>query len=166
MIKFSAGLAIIIFTFILGIYFYAQQNNMFETKSAGLEEALNKRKEGKDLQQRMRAIRARSMVAGDDQKFTVERLLDIGAPGMEWRFVGQPRQYGSNKALYRHTFRISGPATYTDSQEVLRKLVILPGFVPYRYCYACALVPKGTPPDQRNVQIEGYLYVYDPNTFY
>ncbi len=166
MIKFAVGLALIIFTAILGTYFYIEQSTLYETRQSGLEEALSRRDEGKDLQQRIRAIRARSMISGDDQKFTIERLLDIGAPGMEWRFVGQPRQFGNNRALYRHTARITGPATYAESQALLRKLVTLPGFVPYRYCYACSLPPRGTPEDQKMVQIEGYLYVYDPNTLY
>lgn len=166
MMKFTAGLAILLLAAIWGIYAYNQNSDMYAIKQAGLEEAQGRRDEGKNLQGRIRDIRKNSMVAGDDQKFTVERLLGIGAPRMEWKFVGQPRVYGNNKALYRHTFRIAGPATYAESQELMRKLATLPGFVPYRYCFGCALAPKGTPPNVKMVQVEGYLYVYDPNTFY
>jgi hypothetical protein len=166
MMRFAAGIAILLLTAIWGIYTYSQNSDLYQVKQAGYEDALTRREEGKNLQQRIRDIRKNSMVAGDDQKFTVERLLDIGAPRMEWKFVGQPRVYGANKALYRHTFRIAGPATYQDSQELMRKLATLPGFVPYRYCFGCALTPKGVPDNVKMVQVEGYLYVYDPNTFY
>lgn len=163
MIRFAAGLAIIFFTLIVGSYFVYQQKGIFESRQFALEDALSKRDEGKDLQKRIRDLRNRSMVAGDDQKFTIERRLDIGAPGMEWRFVGQPRLFGNNRALYRYTFRINGPATYDKAQALLRKLVTNPGYVPYRFCFACAQPPRGTAPNLRMVQIEGYLYVYDPN---
>lgn len=166
MMKFTAGLAILLLSFVWGIYSYTENRDLMQIKLAGLDDAVSKRDEGRNLQERIRNVRRTSMVAGDDQKFTVERLLDIGAPRMEWRFVGQPRQYGANKALYRHTFRIAGPATYTESQELMRRLATLPGFAPYKYCYGCALAPKGTPANTKMVQVEGYLYVYDPNTFY
>jgi hypothetical protein len=166
MIKFAAGLALLIMTFILGTWLWLDQSSQLEAKRAGLEEAMSKRDEGRNLTARIKKIRAQSMITGDDQKFTIERLLDIGAPGLEWRFVGQPRLTGGNRALYRHTWRIIGPASFSQSQELLRRLVTLPGFVPYRYCFACGLEPKGTPKNQRMVQIEGYLYVYDPNTLY
>lgn len=166
MMRFTLGIAIFIFTVILGIYQYMENVSLYETKQAGLDDALSRREEGKQLEERIRLIRRMSMVSGDDQKFTIERLLDIGAPGLEWKFVGTPRQFGNNKSLYRHTFRISGPATYAESQEVLRKLATLSGFIPYRYCFACGNPPKGIPTGMKMVQIEGYLYVYDPNTFY
>lgn len=163
MIRFALGLALIFFTLIVGTYFIYQQKDVFDARQFALEDALDKRTEGKALQKRIRELRNRSMVAGDDQKFTIERRLDIGAPGMEWRFIGQPRLFGNNRALYRYTFRIAGPATYDEAQELLRKLVTNPGYVPYRFCFACSQPPRGTPENLRVVQIEGYLYVYDPS---
>lgn len=163
MIRFAAGLALMVLALIIGSWKWFDQQGQYEAKMAGLEDATAKRDEGADLTQRVKRMRAQSMASGDDQKFTIERLLDIGTPGMEWRFVGQPRTTGGSRMLYRHTFRIIGPATFTQSQELMRRLVTLPGFVPYRYCYNCGLAPKGTPADQRMVQMEGYLYVYDPS---
>jgi hypothetical protein len=166
MMKFAIGLALAVFTLIFGGYTYWKQAALIEDKQVGIDEADSQREEAQDLQVRIKTVRRTSMVAGDDQKFTIERLLDIGAPGLEWRFIGTPRQYGNSRAFYRHTFRITGPTTYAESLEVLRKLVTLPGFTVYKYCYACSLPPKDTPATLQMVQIEGYLYVYDPATLY
>lgn len=166
MMKFAIGLAICLFTLLFGGYAYWNQTNLIKEKQFGIDDAGSQREEAQSLQTRIKVVRRTSMVAGDDQKFTVERLLDIGAPGLEWRFIGTPRYYGNNRAFYRHTFRISGPTTYGESLEVLRKLATLPGFAAYKYCYACSLPPKDTPTNLQMVQIEGYLYVYDPATLY
>lgn len=166
MIKFAAGLAIIVFAAILGIYRYSSLSSDFDARAAALDEAVNKRDEGKDLQQRIRVIRKISLVNEDAQKFNIERLLDIGAPRLEWKFIGQPLIRGNNKALSRYTFRIAGPATYAESQALLDRMKQLPGFVPYRYCFACTGTPRGTPEDLSMIQIEGYLYAYDAATLY
>lgn len=166
MMRFTLGLILLALTLIWGLYQHSANSDLLMIKQAGLDEATGQRAEGQSLQERIRVVRKMSMVAGDDQKFTIERLLDIGSPGLEFKFVGQPRVFGSNKALYRHTWRIAGPATYGDSQELVRKLATLPGFVPYKYCFGCALPPKDSAPNVKMVQVEGYLYVYDPNTFY
>lgn len=165
MMRFMLGASLLLLTVVWGIYTYTSNRDLYDIKLAGLEEAEQRRDEGKNLQARMKTIRTISMAVGDDQKFTIERRLGIGAPAMEFRFLGQPRVYGGNRALYRHSFRISGPATYADSQEVMRKLVTLPGYVPTKYCFGCALPPKNTPDNKKMVQIEGYLYVYDPASF-
>lgn len=166
MIRFAIGLTLVVCSLLIGGYMYWDQTKQIEDARYALIDAESRQDEAGQLQNRIRMARRTAMVSGDDQKFTIERLLDIGAPGLEWRFVGTPRQYGSNRALYRHTFRISGPTTYAESQEVMRKLATLPGFVPYKYCFACSVPPKDTPASLQMVQIEGYLYVYDPNTLY
>lgn len=163
MMRFTLGMAICCFAFIIGAYLYFENEDLLTVKTRGLRDVEEERDAGKNLQNRIRNIRKISMVQGDDQKFTIERLLDIGAPGMELRFVGQPRTSGSSRALYRHTFRIQGPTTYGDTLEVLQKMANLPGFTVYKYCFACSKPPKGTPEEYQMVQIEGYLYVYDPN---
>ncbi|PIZ31724.1 MAG: hypothetical protein COY40_01280 [Alphaproteobacteria bacterium CG_4_10_14_0_8_um_filter_53_9] len=166
MIRFAIGLTLLVCSILIGGYMFWDNTGKIERARYELEDTYSRQDDAGKLQQRIRTARRTAMVAGDDQKFTIERLLDIGAPGLEWRFVGTPRQYGSTRALYRHTFRIVGPTTYAESQEVMRKLVTLPGFVPYKYCFACTVAPKDTPPELQMVQIEGYLYVYDPNTLY
>lgn len=166
MIRFAAGLAIIVFTAILGIYKYLDISSDYNSRQAALYDALDKRDQGKNLQQRIREIRRISALNDDAKKLDIERLLNIGAPGLEWRFVGQPLTRGSNKALYRYTFRIAGPSTYNDSQDLMERMNQLPGFVTYRYCFACTEAPRGTAPGLSMVQIEGYYYAYDPATFY
>lgn len=166
MIRFSIGMAILVFTAILGIYRFSDLSGRYHDQTLALEEAEAKRTEGKDLSERIRLIRRLSVTTTDAQKFNIERMLDIGNPGMEWRFVGQPLVRGVNRSLYRYTFRISGPTTYAESQDLLQRMNQLPGFVPYRYCYACTQNPRGAPDNLRTVQIEGYLYAYDPNTLY
>ncbi|MCP5405450.1 MAG: hypothetical protein H6922_04420 [Pseudomonadaceae bacterium] len=166
MVRFMLGSAILLLTMVWGLYSHSSNSDLYQVRLAGLEEAETRRDEGKNLQQRIKVIRAISMAAGDDQKFNIERALKIGSPGLELRFIGQPRVYGGNRALIRHTFRISGPATYAESESLVRKLVTSAGYAPYKYCYGCGLPPKNTPPDKKMVQVEGYLYVYDPQTFY
>ena len=163
MMRFTIGLAVMVFTLIIGGYQYFENNSLLEAKKTGLRDVQQRLEEALSLQQRVKNIRKVSMLMGDDQKFTLERLLNIGAPGMELRFVGQPRYAGGNRALFRHTFRINGPATFEDSVKVLAQMATLPGFAPYKYCFACSNVPKGTPENLEMIQIEGYLYVYDAN---
>ncbi len=163
MMRFTLGLAIIVFTLIIGAYQYTQNGELLETKRHGLHEIESRLDDAILLQGRVKNVRKVSMTMGDDQKFTLERMLMIGAPGMELRFVGQPRYAGGNRALFRHTFRISGPASFMDSVNVLKQMTTLKGFAPYKYCYACTKTPKDTPKNLKMVQIEGYLYVYDPN---
>lgn len=166
MIRFAAGLAIIVFTAILGIYKYLDIRGDYDSRQSALYDALDKRDQGKNLQQRIREIRRISALNNDAKKLDVERLLNIGAPGLEWRVVGQPLTRGSNKALYRYTYRIAGPSTFTDSQNLMERMNQLPGFVIYRFCFACTEPPRGTSPNLSMVQIEGYLYAYDPDTLY
>lgn len=162
MIRFTIGLALLIFTIIIGSYMYMDNKNIIAAKKAGLRDIENQLAQARDLQKRIRNIRNISMEMGDDQKFTLERQLDIGAPGMELRFIGQPRYASGSRALFRHTFRINGPATFADSVSVMKKMARIPGFAPYKYCFDCINAPKGTPENQSMIQIEGYLYVYDP----
>jgi hypothetical protein len=166
MMRFTVGLGLLIITLIVGIYSYTDQLAQLDAKERGVAEALEKRDAGKNLQVRIRELRKSGLVAGEDQKFTIERLLNIGAPGLEWRFIGQPRPFASNRALYRHTFRITGAASYAQLNEVVRRLATLPGFAPYRACFGCGLPPKDAPEGAHSVQLEGYVYVYDPATFY
>lgn len=162
MIRFTLGLALLIFTLIIGFYVYLDNKSIIAAKQAGLRDIENQLVEAQNLQERIRNIRNISMGMGSDQKFTLERQLDIGAPGMEFRFIGQPRYASGSRALFRHTFRINGPATFTDSVNVLKKMAQIPGFAPYKYCFDCISAPKGTPERLSMIQIEGYLYVYDP----
>lgn len=166
MIRFAAGLAIIIFSGILGMYKYLDNAADYESRSIALEDALNKRDAGKDLQQRIRVIRKISVLNEDAQKFNIERMLDIGSPRLEWKFVGQPTVRGNNKSLFRYTFRVTGPATFAETNALIARMAQLPGFVPYRMCFACSATPRGTPTELSMVNIEGYLYAYDSATLY
>ena len=166
MIRFAAGIAILCFTLILGLYTYADRANLVDIKQRTLRETEQERENAKNLQNRIAGIRRLSIPQGDDQKFTLERLLNIGAPGLELRFIGQPRISSGNRSLYRHTFRISGPATFADALETTQRMSTLPGFAVYKFCYACTKKPRDVPAELEMVLIEGYLYVFDPNTLY
>jgi hypothetical protein len=166
MIPFVLGAALIVFSVLLGGYQYSQQSARYDELAAALREAESQRDTGRTLQQRIGTVRRTTVVATDAQKFTLERLLDIGAPGLEWRFVGQARTFGAQRELARYTFRISGPASFAETQLLLERMNRLPGMVVYRVCYACTPPPRGTPEDLKMAQVEGYLYAYDPNTLY
>jgi|GEM_PF-1766872 len=166
MIRFAAGLAIIVFSLILGIYRYLDNADTYDARAQALSDSLEKRDQGKNLQERIKVIRSISLENKSVQKYTLENMLDIKAPRMEWRTVGQPLVRGANRALYRYNFRISGPSTFAESQALMERMVKMPGFVPYSYCFACSSVPRGTEPGLNMVQIEGYLYAYDPDKLY
>ncbi len=161
MIRFTAGIALLIFSLLYGGYqFFSNRTTMNDLEMA-LQESLDKRDQGKDLQERLRSVRRISLVNEDAQKFNLERVLEIGAPRLEWRFQGQPMVRG-NRAMYRYSFRVSGPSSAEEVARVLAKMNTLPGFVPTRYCLNCSQAPRGTDPNLRMVIIEGFLYAYDP----
>lgn len=166
MIRFAIGAAIIVFTLIMGVYRYSDLSSRQQDLESAMIEAQDKRDQGRNLTTRIQDVRKTTFTTADAQKLTIEKMLDIGAPGMEWRFLGQALVRGDNKSLYRYTFRISGPSTYAVSQKLLERMNELPGFVPYRYCFACTQPPRGTPENLSMVQIEGYLYAHDKNTLY
>lgn len=161
MMRFTIGLALLVFTLIIGLYQYYDNSSLIEAKQRGLRNVEERLNDALTLQERVKNIRNVTMLQGDDQKFPLERALNIGEPGMEFRFVGQPRYAGSNRGLFRHTFRITGPATFEDTVKVLNTMAGIKGFAPYKYCIGCTAAPKGTPKGFEMVQIEGYLYVYD-----
>jgi hypothetical protein len=166
MIRFAVGLAIIIFSLILGIYKYFGNQSDLESRTYALQEALDKRDAGKDLQKRIAVIRKLGLEIKSIQKNELERLLDIPSPRIELRIVGQPLVRGNNKALARYVFRVSGAASYTEAYTILDRMSDYPGFVPYRFCFACSAPPRDAPPELSMLQIEGYIYAYDPDTLY
>lgn len=166
MVRFAAGLAIIIFAGILGIYKYFGNQSDYETRAFALEDALDKRDAGKDLQKRIAVVRKMGFEIKSIQKNELERLLDIPSPRVELRIVGQPLIRGNNKALARYVFRVTGPATFDETYTILNRMTNMPGFVPYRFCFACSAPPRGAPADLSMIQIEGYIYAYDPDTLY
>jgi hypothetical protein len=161
MIRFTIGIALMIFSLLYGGYQFFSNRSAMRDLELALQESLDKRDQGKDLQERLRAVRRISLVNEDAQKFNLERVLDIGAPRLEWRFQGQPMIRG-NRAMYRYSFRISGPSSAEEVARLLAKMNTLPGFVPTRYCLNCSQPPRGTDPNLRMVIIEGFLYAYDP----
>ncbi len=165
MIRFTIGASILMLSFIYGIYQYTTSSGAYQERETALLEALERRDEGKNLQQRIRDIRRMSVVNGDAQKFNLERILEIGAPRLEWRFQGQPLIRG-NRALFRYTFRVTGPSTAAEASTLLQRMNGLPGFVPTRYCFNCSQPPRGTDTSLRMVLVEGFLYAYDPGALF
>ena len=161
MIRFTAGIALLIFSLLYGGYqFFSNRTTMNDLQMA-LQESLDKRDQGKDLQERLRSVRRISLVNEDAPKFNLERVLEIGAPRLEWRFLCHPMIL-RNRAMYRYSFRVSGPSSAEEVARVLAKMNTLPGFVPTRYCLNCSQPPRGTDSSLRMVIIEGFLYAYDP----
>jgi hypothetical protein len=163
MLRFTLGTALLIFALLYGGYQYTANRGALADLDTALLESLDKRDQGKDLQQRIRGIRQLSIINEDAQKFNLERILEIGAPRLEWRFQGQPLVRG-NRALFRYSFRVTGPSTAAEATLLLERMTALPGFVPTRYCLNCSQAPRGMDAGLRMVLIEGYLYAYDPGT--
>lgn len=165
MMKFTIGLAIIAFTLIVGGYKYTENADLVAIKETGLRQVIGRKDAANKLLARYEEIKKKSIKTGDDQKFTIERTLNIGEGGLEFKFLGQSSNEDGD-ALYNHTFRISGPANFAELMRVTQQLSTLPGFSVYRVCYACDKPKKKQKlkDGQHMVTIEGYLYVYDPNT--
>lgn len=162
MMKFTLGLAIIAFTLIVGSYKFIENDELIAARKFGLKDAIARRDETRMLKAKVQSVKKIGMVEGKDQKFSIERMLDIGTPGLEFSFVGQGR--GANDAtIYRHSFRIEGPADFASTMRVLRDLSKSPGFVVNKICYACRTNRTPLPDGQVIIQIEGFLYVYNPN---
>ncbi len=45
----------------------------------------------------------------------------------------------------------------------MQTLPSLPGFVIYNLCFGCGATNEQLAEDQHMINIEGYLYAYDPN---
>lgn len=162
MMKFTLGLAIFAFTAIVGSYKYIENSDLLEARVRGLKEVSARRDETGRMKERLKVVKKISMPQGEDQKFTIERKLGIGAPGMDFNFVGQGRN-NTAQPVFRHSFRIQGPADFTGILRLLRTLASQPGFAVNSICYACVDARSDLPEGQRIVTIEGYLYVFDPN---
>tara|TARA_R110000868_G_scaffold218576_2_gene469328 strand:- start:253631 stop:254137 length:507 start_codon:yes stop_codon:yes gene_type:complete len=166
MMKFTLGFAILVFTAIVGSYKYLENEDLIIAKERGLQEAISKRDQYLRIEQRTKQIPKFAVVRGDDKKNTIERLLEIGEPGLNFNFIGQARRQDAHLGIIRHNFKIAGPATFEETQNLLKKmqtLAALPGFVVYDICFGCAVTNKELKQNEHMVNIEGYLYAYDPN---
>jgi hypothetical protein len=163
MMKFTLGMAIIAFTMIVGSYQFLENDQLIAAREFGLKEAIARRDEMRQLKQKVEGIKKLGMVEGKDQKFNIERMLKIGSPGLEFSFTGQGRAPNSQEAIYKHTFKIEGPADFASTLSILRDLSTQPGFVVNRICYGCIKNRAELPKSTVLIQIEGFLYVYNPN---
>ncbi|MAF31362.1 MAG: hypothetical protein VXY83_04670 [Pseudomonadota bacterium] len=166
MMKFTLGIAILVFTAIVGSYKYMENEDLIVAKKRGLIEAKDKLDRYQRIEQRSKQIPKFAVVRGDDKKNIIERLLEIGEPGLKFNFIGQARRQDAHLGIIRHTFKITGPATFNETQELLKKmqtLPSLPGFVIYNLCFGCGATNEQLAEDQHMINIEGYLYAYDPN---
>lgn len=166
MMKFTLGFAILVFTFIVGSYKYYENIDLITAKERGLVEAKEKRDRYLRIEQRTKQIPKFAVVRGDDKKNIIERLLEIGEPGLSFNFIGQALRQDAHLGIIRHNFKISGPASFDTVQTLLKKmqtLPSLPGFVVYDICFGCATSNKQLDENEHMVNIEGYLYAYDPN---
>jgi hypothetical protein len=161
--KFTLGLAIIAFTMIVGSYQFIENNDLIATREFGLKDAMVRRDDHRLLKSKVEGIRKIGMIEGKDQKFNIERMLNIGSPGLEFNFIGQGRNPNSTEAIYRHSFRITGPTDFASTMRILRELSTQSGFVVNKICYACQRSRKALPDGKVIIQIEGFLYVYNPN---
>ena len=166
MMKFTLGLAILAFTILVGSYQFIDNQNLITAKERGLKEAIAKRGKFIRIKEKAKLIPQLSMKKGDDQKNTIERLLNIGSPGLTFNFIAQRNSTNANKTTIRHDFRIQGNANFMDTLRVLRQMRSLNGFSVYRVCLGCSKKKRGASEaftqNSHSVLIEGYLYVYDP----
>ena len=163
MIKFTIGIAILAFTSIVGSFQYFENIDEIIIKERALVEAKEKRDRYQTIEDRAKKVRKISLAKGEDKKNTIERMLNIGAPGLTFEFIGQSKQNQGVDAIYNHNFRIEGPAEFTTLMETLKTLRETPGFVVSKVCYGCKSGRKAKMEEgQHHAIIEGQIYVYDP----
>lgn len=163
MMRFTIGLAILAFTAIVAGYQYVDNNQLITQTKRSLFDAQKKQKKYIQIRERAQNIPSMSMLRGDDKKNTIERMLGIGEPNLEFIFIGQARGLGDGTPIVRHTFKIEGPTTFSNLTDVLGKVKTIPGFLTYRVCYGCIKSNRDLGKDQHMVTVEGYLYAYDAN---
>ena len=163
MMKFTLGIAILVFTLIVGSYEYMDNEALIIAKERGLEDAKAKRDRYNRIERRSKQVSQFAIPRGEDKKNTIERLLEIGEPGLKFGFIGQARRETAHLGIIRHTFKISGPATFSQATKVITKLHEHPGFIIYKTCFDCGFSKKELEENHHNVNIEGYLYAYDSN---
>lgn len=163
MMKFTIGIAILAFTTIVGTYQYFENVDLIAVKERGLAEAQKKKERYVKIENRAKKVRNTAIAKGEDKKNTIERLLEIGSPGLTFEFVGQSKQNQGVDAIYRHNWRIEGPSSFENLMAVLSKVRGTNGFVITKVCYGCKSSRK-TKMDagEHHAIIEGQLYVYDP----
>jgi len=163
MMKFTLGLAILAFTLIVGTYTYFENEDLIERKKRGLIETTNKRDRFIRIKEASKQIPSMAMVRGDDKKNAIERRLNLRDKGLTFSFIGQANRQDAYLGLIRHTYKIEGPATFEEVLAVLKSMEDISGFVNYRVCYGCAVSNRKMDENEHMVNIEGYLYAYDPN---
>ena len=163
MMKFTLGIAILVFTLIVGSYEYMDNETLIAAKERGLDEAEAKKERYKRIERRSQQISQFAIPRGEDKKNTIERLLEIGEPGLKFSFIGQASRETAHLGLIRHTFKIEGPSTVEKALRVLSDVNQRPGYVVYDVCFDCSYNKKDLTEGQHLVKIEGYLYAYDPN---
>lgn len=166
MMRFTVGLSILIFTIIVGAYQFFQNKQTVTQRERGFVSVQQKLRQNQQLVESMKLVRERAMERGSDQKFTIERLIGIGEPGLSFEFVGRPTTSGSvdDRTFYRHTYRITGVSDFNSALVALKKLTQTSGFTVNKFCMNCTRTPRNAPTGFKTVQIEGYLYVYDPKS--
>lgn len=163
MMKFTLGIAILVFTLIVGSYEYFDNEELISAKQRGLAEAKAKQQRFERIENRSKQISNFAIPRGEDKKNTIERQLGIGEPGLKFSFIGQARRETAHLGIIRHTFKIEGPATFAQAIKVLNDLHDRPGYVIYDTCFNCSFAKRDLPQNQHLIKIEGYLYAYDPN---
>lgn len=163
MLRFTFGLAILIFTVIVGSYKYLDNEALIAAKERGLQEAENKRERYKRIDRRSKQVSQFSIPRGEDKKNTIERLLKIGEPGLKFSFIGQAQRETAHLGIIRHTFKIEGNVTFQKALSVLNDVHQRPGFIVHGICFDCGFRREKKDPKKHFVKMEGYLYAYDPN---
>lgn len=163
MMRFTFGVAILIFTIIMGGYQYFSNKDTIMLTENSLANIEQKYQRSTRVQTRLADIKNSAIPRGQDQKNTIERILELDRLNATFTFLGKPTLAGGSATVYRYNYRIQGSMTYANSYKLIQKLNNHPGFSVFKVCYGCQRRPRDLPETQHMVQIEGYLYVYDPD---
>lgn len=160
--QFTIGLCLLCFTAIVGSYQFFENQEIIASKQRGISTAERKLRSALQTFERLQQIKQKAMVQGQDQKFTIERAMGIGTPGLQFHFLGQPKYNGQDQSFYRYLYRIKGPGQFATMQRVLKYLSTNPGYTVHKICFGCNRPPRDAEEGVQDIQIEGYLYVYNP----
>ena len=161
MIKFATGLAIIIFTLVIGSYSYFENQSSLVRKQATLRTLETESTEIKKFSSRMEKVKKLSLELGQDQKSNIDKLLGFTDYQLAFKFTQQDNNV--NQKVLKHNFTITGEASYSKIIKTMERVVRTPGFVITSTCLNCKGSVRSRLKDQIPVTIKGVLYVYNPN---
>ncbi|MBI1364089.1 MAG: hypothetical protein GC134_08895 [Proteobacteria bacterium] len=166
MIQFTIGLILSAFALIVGGFQFMENLNGIKVQRNQLAQAIRDKQEAGKFAKKIEAIKEVTLKKGEDQKLNIERAIEL-PKNVEFKYTSEADPNSQdNRFFYRHNFEITGLTDFVTGLRLVNKLENMNGFVLFSACFGCLSLPSGAEPEpnQRMIQIKGFVYVYNPET--